>query len=264
VQAPNRQPRRSGRPAATLVAVNGLGGLDHLWDGFRAALPASVELRVLDLLGHGVRPPAADYRYSALVDDVVARTADLAPFPLIGWSVGGAVAWLVAARHPARVTGLVLLDPAAPHQSPFKDGPTPEPAHPYTYASAGNAARALAAIDPTVTEDDVRRTHRENALGRWEPRFDPAIFPALVEDAREHGEAFRRELGAIAAPTLVVTGERSFVRPEQVAEIVAGIPGAREATARGAGHFMVRERPEQLVRLVLDFLAPGGRWTTTP
>jgi len=250
----DRQRARSGQRPATLVAVNGLGGLEHLWDGFRAALPPSVELRVLDLPGHGDRPPAADYGYAALVDDVLARTADLAPFPLVGWSVGGAVAWLVAARHPERVTGLVLLDPAAPHRSPFKDGPTPEPAHPYTFASARDASGALAAIDPTITEDDVRRSYRENAQGRWEPRFDPAIFPALVADAREHGDAFRAELGAIAAPALVASGERSLLRPDQLAEIVAGIPGAREATVRGAGHFMIREQPGQVAGMVLEFL----------
>jgi pimeloyl-ACP methyl ester carboxylesterase len=245
---------RDGRQATTLVAVNGLGALQHLWDGFHAALPPSVGLRVLDLPGHGDRPPAADYRYAALVDDVLARTADLPPFPLAGWSVGGAVAWLVAARRPERVTGLVLLDPAAPHQSPFKDGPTPEPVHPFTYATARDASRALAAIDPTTTEEDVRRSHRVNAQGLWEPRFDPAIFPALVEDARDNGDAFRAELGAITAPTLVLCGERSFVRPGQLSEIMGGIPGAREATVRGAGHFMVREQPEQVARIVVDFL----------
>jgi esterase len=242
--------------ATTLVAINGLGGLEYLWDGFRAALPASVALRVLDLPGHGDRPPAADYRYAALVDDAHAGTVDLEPFPLLGWSVGGAVAWLFAARHPERVTGLVLLDPAAPHQSRFTDGPTPEPAHPYTYASPQEAGRALSQIDPTITYEDIRRGYRQNAQERWEPRFDPAIFPALVGDARDNGDAFRAELGAVAAPTLVVRGERSLVRQDELDEVVTEIPGARAAILRGAGHFMVREQPQQLVQLVLDFLRP--------
>ncbi len=81
-------------------------------------------------------------------------------------------------------------------------------------------------------------------------------FPKVVTDARELGEAFRAELGAIVAPALVVRGERSFSRPDQVNEVAACIPNAREATVRDAAHFMVREQPEQLARLVLDFLAP--------
>jgi len=238
----------------TIVAINGLGGLEYLWDPFRAALPASADLRVLDLPGHGDRRPAADYRYAALVEDALDRTADLEPFPLLGWSVGGAVAWLLAARCPERVTGLVLLDPAAPHQSPFKDRPTPAPEHAFTYASPAEARATMAGIDPTTTEEDVHRSHRQNARGRWEPRFDPAIFPALVLDARERGDAFRAELAGIRAPALIVWGERSFLPAHQRAEIAAETPGARETTLAGAGHFMVREQPERLAALVLDFL----------
>jgi len=238
----------------TIVAVNGLGGLEHLWDGFRAALPPALVLRVLDLPGHGDRLPAEDCRYAALVADVIQRTADLGPFPLLGWSVGGAVAWLVAARHPERVTRLVLLDPAAPHQSQFRHGPTPEPVHPYTYASVQEARQALFAIDPTVTEEDIQRGYRQNERGRWEPRFDPGIFPALVEDAREHGGEFRAELQGIRAPTLIVRGEHSFWRPEQLAEITTLIPDAQAAAVQGAGHFMVREQPESVARLVLEFI----------
>lgn len=85
--APSTSPARALAGQRTIVAVNGLGGLEHLWDGFRAALPPAVQLRVLDLPGHGDRPPAEDYRYAALVGDVVQRTADLGPFPLLGWSV---------------------------------------------------------------------------------------------------------------------------------------------------------------------------------
>jgi len=146
--------------------VNGLGGLEHLWDGFRATLPPALGLRVLDLPGHGDRPPAEDYRYTALIADVIQRTADLRPFALLGWSVGGAVAWLVAARHPERVTRLILLDPAAPHQSPFRHGPTPEPVHPYTHASLEEARQALSTLDPTVTEQDIQRGYRHRP-GSW-------------------------------------------------------------------------------------------------
>jgi esterase len=238
----------------TLVAVNGLGGLEHLWDRFRAALGPEVELRVLDLAGHGERPPASDYGYDALVADVLDRARDLERFPLLGWSVGGAVAWLIAARHPERVTRLVLLDPAAPHQSRFLEGPTPEPVHPYTFETVEEAARQLAAIDPSATEEDVRRGYRRNREGRLEPRFDPAIFPALVEDARRRGDDLRAALGRIVAPTLCVRGERSFLDPGQLAAVAAAIPDSQVASVPDAGHFMLREQPERVARLVWEFL----------
>ena len=180
--------RAAVREVSSVVAINGLGGLAYLWERLAAAMAPGYRLEVLDLAGHGDRPRVADYHYDALVEDVVERVASHRTFPLLGWSVGAAVAWLVAARHPDRVTHLVLIEPAAPHQSPFRFAPDPPASHEFTFASIDEAVQAIGAIYPTVTEIDVRRLYRQNAASRWEPRFDPAIFPALVEDAREQGE----------------------------------------------------------------------------
>jgi len=250
-------PRGPGGRRVLIVAVNGLGGLEMLWRRFGAALPSDATLRVLDLPGHGERPPVPDYGYASLVADVDERTAGLPPFVLLGWSVGAAVAWLFAARHPGRVSHLVLLDPAAPHQSPFRLGAIPDAVHPYTCATVEKALEVMRRIDPTAAEDDIRATHRQNPAGRWEPRFDPAIFPALVVDQRDHGEEMFFELEGIAIPTLLLRGGRSFLRAEQVEELAAALPDARVDTVPGAGHFMIREQPERVVARIMRFLASG-------
>ena len=90
-----------------------------------------------------------------------------------------------------------------------------------------------------------------------QPAFDPAIFPPLVEDAKTLGEQFRRELAAIVAPTLIVRGERSMLRPEQAEEILAELPRGRLVAVRGGTHFLHRQQPEELARLVREFLAAG-------
>src|SRR5690242_10484410 len=224
------------RPAsAPIVAINGLGGLEFMWDGFRGAL-ADHPVRVLDLPGHGGQPPLEAYGYDQLVDDAADRTSDLAAFVLVGWSVGAAVAWLLAARQPQRVTHLVLVEPAAPHQSPFRDGPIPPAEHPYTYASIAKAVDAFRTVDPGVTEQDIERAYRRTTAGRLEPRFDPAILPALVRDARDAGESIYFELEAVSAPTLIVRGEHSFLRPDQVDEIAAMLQDVAVRTVLGAGH----------------------------
>ena len=242
----------------TLVAVNGLGGVANHWYRFEAALSTDFRLRVVDLLGHGDRPPATDYRYGALVKDVAGCTAELPPFPLIGFSVGGAVAWLFTARHRGRVTHLVLLDPAAPHQSRFREGPTPEAVHVYTYASPAQAVDALRGIDPTVTEEDVTAAYRQNADGRWEPRYDAAILPALVEEARHHGDEFFSELENVRVPTLLLHGENSFLGAAQIAEIASALPEVLVEQVPGAGHFMVRERPQYLADRIAAFVRDVG------
>ena len=64
------------------------------------------------------------------------------------------------------------------------------------------------------------------------------------------------ELGRIQAPTLVVCADRDQHCPPRAAEIIqAGITGSRLELIEGAGHPIPVEKPEALVRLILDFLA---------
>ena len=239
---------------SVVVAINGLGGLEFLWDGLRAALSPRYELVVLDLPGHGDRPPLPDYHYAALVDDVVERVKPCREFPLLGWSVGAAVAWLLAAQHPQLVTSLVLIEPAAPHQSRFRHGPIPEPVHPFTFAGIDKAIEALRAVDSSVTQTDVVRLYRQNSAGRWEPRFDPAMYAPLVEDARDLGDELGLELAAVRCPVLVVRGERSFLTDAMAQELVSLAPNSTYATVRDAGHFVVKEKPTELGRIISNFL----------
>jgi esterase len=242
----------------TLVLVHGLGDQAASWQRFAAAMEPEVDVLALDLAGHGQAPPAADYRYAAFVDQVAHSVAGLERFALLGHSVGGAIAWLYAARNPQRVTHLILVEPAAPHQSPFLHGPTPEPRHPYTYASLAEATHAMRMLDPSVTEAETRRDYRQRSDGRWEPAFDPAIFPPLVEDAKAHAAEFRAELRSIRAPTLLVRGERSMASKAQLEEITGEIPKARLVSLPDAPHFMHRQQPVELASLVKDFLLRAG------
>lgn len=241
--------------SSPVFAINGLGGLEFLWDRFKAAMAPAYDLIVVDLPGHRESPPIADYHYSALVDYVVERVRSRHAFPLIGWSVGAAVAWLVAARHPALVQKLVLIEPAAPHQSRFRHGPIPESRHAFTYATVEKAIEALSAIDPSVTSTDVEGMYRKNEGGRWEPRFDPTILPALVEDAKYRGDELGLELAAVRCPVMVIRGEESFITDAMTRELVDLASGSTYVTVRNAGHFIVKERPVELATIVADFIS---------
>jgi pimeloyl-ACP methyl ester carboxylesterase len=99
-----------------LVLVHGAGTSSAIW---RRAMGPLVEGRRVvapDVPGYGGSPPAG--RGFAL-EEVTERLADgleeagvPAPYDLVGHSMGGGIAILLAARHPERVRRLVLVAPA--------------------------------------------------------------------------------------------------------------------------------------------------------
>ena len=59
----------------------------------------------------------------------------------------------------------------------------------------------------------------------------------------------------VRCPTLVVVGDRDVPDMLEIADVLAAaIPGARKAVIEGSGHLPSLERPDELNRLLLDFL----------
>ncbi len=105
----------AGDPA--LLFLHYWGGSARTWDAVVARLPESVRSIALNQRGWG-GSVAVDDRYDleALADDVLAVTKALAVrrFVIVGHSMGGKVAQVLAGRQPAGLEGLVLVAPAPP------------------------------------------------------------------------------------------------------------------------------------------------------
>lgn len=102
--------------AAPAVLLHGLGGDGAGWDEVAAALSGSRRIYAVDLRGHGSSDWPGEYTLPLLRDDVVRflDALEVGQVDLIGHSIGGAVAYLLAMRHPGRVRRLVLEEPAPP------------------------------------------------------------------------------------------------------------------------------------------------------
>ncbi|TXL74780.1 alpha/beta hydrolase [Vineibacter terrae] len=105
------------RRGPTLILLHGSNGSLQVWEPWARRLADSARLVSLDLPGHGLTGPwpRGDYSIPAYADLVVqiADRLDIPRFVAVGHSMGGAVAWTLAARHRQRVTHLVLIDTAA-------------------------------------------------------------------------------------------------------------------------------------------------------
>src|SRR5690606_20008370 len=251
-----------------LVLVHGFTGSS---DDFVDALPAlATRGRTLapDLRGHGAtsRPGApADYTFERLADDVLgfldavgARRCDL-----LGHSMGGLVAQLVALRAPERVASLILMDTAA--------GPVLRDARPVLEAAAKVAREAgMEALFELSRAGFAGQARRAPAMARCvermgEARFwarmrakplamDPIAFATLGPLLCAH-EGIEARLGEIRCPTTVLVGAQESPPLRAGAEaLAAGIPGARLVVIEDAAHSPQLENPDAWLAAVLAHL----------
>jgi 3-oxoadipate enol-lactonase len=244
-----------GPPDRPTVLVGGsVGSTLATWDPQLAALSAEFQVIAYDHRGHGGSPsPAGPYSIEDLALDVVAMLDDhgVARAHVVGLSLGGMVAQLIAARRPQRVDRLVLLCTAAHY---------PEPQSWTERAAAvragGTEAIADAVVDRWLTAD-YRRDHPEEIarLRRMVVSIDNEGYAACCEAIADMD--LRPDLSCIQAPTLVVAGaEDPAVPPERMRELAAEISGSRFVIVPGA-HVPPLEHPDTVTNLLLEHFAAG-------
>ncbi|HET9343376.1 MAG TPA: alpha/beta hydrolase [Candidatus Eremiobacteraceae bacterium] len=235
-------------------------------------LERAFEVAYVDPRGTGATPKPSDPRAYAL-DEYVADLAELIEEPslLLGFSHGGLVAQRFAARHPGKVSGLVLASTAARFSSDVEaalarkvDASKGEPWLP-------DALDALRQEQAGEYEDDA-------ALARVVAREMPLYFHEYGERARRwvdllaahpcNADALRyfnedeflstdlrADLQLVTAPTLIVTGESDFICPPEAGrELQAGIRDSKLVLIPRSGHMTYVERPEAFYEAVVALL----------
>ena len=176
------------------------------------------------------------------------------PAAVVGASFGGLVALELAVGRPELVERLVLVGSSIggwewseAAQAGFAEEEAALERGDLAGAAAQQARMWLAdGADPAVRELTEAMTLRTYELQ----------LP-LEDDVRGvvAGARAAERLGEIDVPTLVVVGAEDVDDIEAIArKLAAEIPGARLETIAGAGHLPSLERPDELNRLLLDFL----------
>ncbi|WP_327191515.1 alpha/beta fold hydrolase [Streptomyces xinghaiensis] len=213
--------RTAGEPGAPpLVLLHGLGESAADWDPVAAGFARHWHVLAPDLRGHGRSDWPGEYTPEAMRDDVVGflDALGLGRVDLIGHSLGGVVAYLLAAAHPERVGRLVLEDVPAPF--PREPSPVARPAGPLPFDWA-----AVTAVRSRMDRPDPE----------WWDR-----------------------LGDITAPVLAVAGgPDSTVPQDRIGLMAERIPDFRMVTVP-AGHLVHATRPAEFTEAVLRFLRPDG------
>jgi 3-oxoadipate enol-lactonase len=237
------------------VVVGGsVGSTLATWEPQLAALSAEFHVIAYEHRGHGGSPaPRGPYSIEDLAADVLALLDehDVSRAHLVGLSLGGMVAQLVAAREPQRVERLVLLCTAAHYPDPrsWTDRAA-------AVRAGGTEAIADAIVDRWLTTD-YRRDHPEQ-VARWREMvvsIDREGYAACCEAIADMD--LRPGLTRIQAPTLVIAGaEDPAVPPERMRALAAEIPGSRFVVVPGA-HVPPLEHPGEVTNLLLEHLGTG-------
>jgi pimeloyl-ACP methyl ester carboxylesterase len=206
---------RADGPVALLL--HGLGSDADDWALIGPGLGRRFRVIALDARGHGQSDWATSYELSDLRDDVLEAMDALGVLAaaVIGHSMGGVVAYLLAATHPDRVRVLVL-----------EDMPAPVPAVPPREIPLG----------PAPGESCDWRAVAQ--LRTW--RNDPA--PSWWDFARD-----------IRARTLVVGGSQSDLPQDRLAELARLIPRSTLVTL-DTTHTVHADRPGEFLAVVMPFL----------
>ena len=248
----------TGRPVAIL---HGLFGSGRNWRSIAQRLALQHRVLAFDLRNHGGSPWADGMSYAEMVEDLRAslRAHGVRRAALLGHSMGGKVAMLMALLHPDEVERLVVADIAPADNPPMLLG----------------YIRAMRAVDLSGV---TRRSEVDVQLAGAVP--DPAERAFLLQNLvigdkpahwRLNLKALERDFPEIVGfpelvdgmvyggPTLFVAGDRSnYIRPEHEPEIRHRFPQARIIRIEGAGHWVHAERPQAFVQAVAPFLSGTG------
>lgn len=218
-----------------------------------------------DLRGHGAsdHPPSEGaYSFEILAADLL-RLADALGwdrFTLVGHSMGGGVAQLVALDHPERLTGLVL---ASTFHGPVKGISTDlVELGRWVVSTMGMAglAHALAARRADSPEavaaferlQEAQPGYAEASNARLEAT-SPDMWMALAPRFVTQADRLER-LASVRTPTAVIVGELDGTMLDDSRRMAEVIPGAELTVIPGAGHLPQVETPDAWWAALSGFL----------
>jgi pimeloyl-ACP methyl ester carboxylesterase len=245
--------------APALLLMHGFGSSLQAWDDWSLKLEQKYRVIRLDLPGFGLTGASPANDYSEEKDlAILTHFADklgLEKFSIIGHSMGGKMAWTLAASQPERVQALVLMAPDGfPEAKDFGTKPYEVPAVTGLIKYFLPKYLVRKSIEPAFAEADALSDARVNRY--YDMLRAPGVRAAILERSNQtiYTDPVPR-LKAIKAPTLLIWGEQDQMIPSTNAKSYANVlSNSTTVLVPKLGHLLQEEQPEKGLTAVMQFL----------
>lgn len=245
-----------------ILFIHGLLLASESWEKQRAFFAATHKVVTFDLRGQGRSEHTRDHLdLDSLAEDAIAliEALHLGPCHLVCFSMGAFIALRIAARRPDLVATQMLIGASADAEERSN---APRYALMIALVTAfGPKPIAKRLMRILFGDTFLADPSRQAECKRWY-NIVTALPRSTARAARASAlrGAIWDELGAIVAPTLVISGtEDRPVRPHQGKAVADAIRGAVFMPVSDTGHAVMIERPELCNTLLSDWIAAAQR-----
>ncbi|MGB5329205.1 MAG: alpha/beta fold hydrolase [Gammaproteobacteria bacterium] len=247
----------SGKP---LVILHGLFGSGKNWQSHARQFADQSQVFMVDLRNHGQSFHADEMNYPVMADDVaqLLHRLGLSNCDILGHSMGGKVAMMLALQDPDLVARLIVADIApVAYFHHYDDLINPILALPLE--TLESRAQADQLLRQNIPEDQLRAFLLQNLVREatgWRWRVNWEVIQRDMEWLTGFGELSQDWF--IKLPALFLRGEKSdYIGEAEIEVIQQRFQNYRIETIEAAGHWLHAEKPEFFNRLVVDFLQAG-------
>lgn len=244
----------NGKP---IIIIHGFLGMSDNWKTFGSQLAEkNYQVHLLDMRNHGRSFHSEEFSYELMAQDVVdyCQHHQLSNIVIIGHSMGGKVAMLLATQHPQLVEKLVVIDIS----------PREYPPHHQDILNALNAVKFHENIERSEIQNTISKHIKERGVVQFlmknvyrktptqlAYRFN---LPVFLADDKIIGEALPLD-ARYDNPTLFAAGAQSkYIQTTDELLIFKHFPKAKIVSIPNAGHWVHAENPTDLMQEVLTFI----------
>lgn len=236
------------------MLLHGMLGSSRNWQSAGKDLAEHYHVLAVDLRNHGSSPHAEPMTYEAMMGDVLAWLdgQGLSQVHLLGHSMGGKVAMLLACRHPERVSRLTIVD-IAPKGYTW-------PGHRQSFAAmnelnladvrsrADVEMRFEARVPNWMTRKFLTTNLDRDPEGRWQWVINLPVLTAALSTLESN--PLRAEDRFTGATRFIAGATSNYIEPADHAAIQRHFPAADIRVVPEAGHNPHMERREDFVAAV--------------